>query len=333
MARRTLIDFFEDLSGIDGEFLVYDDGYRTWSYTYARDRRPARGVRRAAATPPASARASTSSSGARTGPSGSSRCGAACSKASSLVPIDYRASAGLFLQRVAEIVEARAILVGDAVRGARRRTRPVWPICSALGERHDARTATVAGDRDITADDVAEMIFTSGATAEPKGVVLTHRNILANIVPIEREIAKYKQVREAVPADPVPEPAAAQPHVRPGDGDVRAADARRASWSSPGASRPRTSSGRFATRRVSVLVCVPKMLEVLRDHVLQRVPEAAVAPPAARTGCARWWRYRRAAPRCSASSSGRWSSAPRRSIRSSKRSGAGSASSSSRATA
>ena len=33
-----------------------------------------------------------------------------------------------------------------------------------------------------------EIIFTSGATAEPKGVTITHRNVLANIVPIEREI-------------------------------------------------------------------------------------------------------------------------------------------------
>ena len=35
MARRTLIDFFDDLALLDGEFLVYDDGYRTWSLTYA----------------------------------------------------------------------------------------------------------------------------------------------------------------------------------------------------------------------------------------------------------------------------------------------------------
>ena len=34
MARRTLIDFFDDLAAHDGEFLVYDDGYRTWSLTY-----------------------------------------------------------------------------------------------------------------------------------------------------------------------------------------------------------------------------------------------------------------------------------------------------------
>ena len=35
MARRTLIDFFSDLAETGGTFLVYDDGYRTWSYTYA----------------------------------------------------------------------------------------------------------------------------------------------------------------------------------------------------------------------------------------------------------------------------------------------------------
>ena len=35
MLRRTLIDFFTDLSSTPGEFVVYDDGYRSWSYTYA----------------------------------------------------------------------------------------------------------------------------------------------------------------------------------------------------------------------------------------------------------------------------------------------------------
>jgi hypothetical protein len=34
MARRTLLDFFDDLSSTDAEFLVYDDGYRTWALTY-----------------------------------------------------------------------------------------------------------------------------------------------------------------------------------------------------------------------------------------------------------------------------------------------------------
>ncbi len=34
MPRDTLLDFFDDLAAARGEFLVYDDGYRTRSYTY-----------------------------------------------------------------------------------------------------------------------------------------------------------------------------------------------------------------------------------------------------------------------------------------------------------
>ena len=64
--------------------------------------------------------------------------------------------------------------------------------------------------------------------------------------------------------------------------------------------RPRTSSGRSATRRVSVLVCVPKILDVLREHVAAASrPEAAEPPPATMHWAKRWWRYRRV-HRCSA---------------------------------
>ena len=35
MARETLVDFFADLARWPGEFLAYDDGFRSWSYSYA----------------------------------------------------------------------------------------------------------------------------------------------------------------------------------------------------------------------------------------------------------------------------------------------------------
>jgi long-chain acyl-CoA synthetase len=38
---------------------------------------------------------------------------------------------------------------------------------------------------------IAQIIFTSGTTAEPRGVVLTHGNILANLEPLERGIQPY----------------------------------------------------------------------------------------------------------------------------------------------
>ncbi len=37
-----------------------------------------------------------------------------------------------------------------------------------------------------------EIVYTSGATADPKGVMITHGNLLANLRPIAREVGKYK---------------------------------------------------------------------------------------------------------------------------------------------
>ncbi|HEX5423666.1 MAG TPA: AMP-binding protein [Candidatus Acidoferrales bacterium] len=41
--------------------------------------------------------------------------------------------------------------------------------------------------------DAVEIVFTSGTTAEPRGVVLTHGNLLANLEPIEEQIQSYRR--------------------------------------------------------------------------------------------------------------------------------------------
>jgi long-chain acyl-CoA synthetase len=43
----------------------------------------------------------------------------------------------------------------------------------------------------IEPSDTLQIVFTSGTTAEPKGVVITHGNVLANLAPLEAEIRKY----------------------------------------------------------------------------------------------------------------------------------------------
>src|SRR5208337_1728953 len=43
----------------------------------------------------------------------------------------------------------------------------------------------------VNRDDTLEIVFTSGTTAEPKGVVITHGNVLANIDPLQKEMQPY----------------------------------------------------------------------------------------------------------------------------------------------
>ncbi|MGB7282050.1 MAG: AMP-binding protein [Candidatus Acidiferrum sp.] len=45
----------------------------------------------------------------------------------------------------------------------------------------------------ITRNHIAQILFTSGTTAEPRGVVLTHGNFLANLEPLERGIEPYRR--------------------------------------------------------------------------------------------------------------------------------------------
>ncbi len=52
--------------------------------------------------------------------------------------------------------------------------------------------------RNIGASDTLEIVFTSGTTSQPKGVVITHGNVLANIAPLETEIRKYLKYERIV---------------------------------------------------------------------------------------------------------------------------------------
>ncbi len=121
-------------------------------------------------------------------------------------------------------------------------------------------------------------------------MVLTHRNILANIVPIEREIAKYlKYIRLFAPIRFL--------NLLPLSHMFGQAMATFIPPLLPGivvftrSLSPQDIVRQIHDRRISVLVCVPKMLEVLRDYVLAGGLRLEVdAGP--RHPLARWWRYR-----------------------------------------
>jgi len=50
----------------------------------------------------------------------------------------------------------------------------------------------------VRTDDVLQIVFTSGTTADPKGVVITHGNVLANLAPLERAMQPYLKYERIV---------------------------------------------------------------------------------------------------------------------------------------
>lgn len=60
-----------------------------------------------------------------------------------------------------------------------------------LGESVGNRSSAAYASVELMPTDPLEIVFTSGTTAEPKGVVITHGNVLSNIEPLEIEIGKY----------------------------------------------------------------------------------------------------------------------------------------------
>ncbi len=291
MVRDTLIDFFDDLASARGEFLVHDDGFRSRSYTYAEVARAARGFAR-----------ELDNQGLRKGdkvvfysenrPEWIVAFWGCLLNGVVVVPIDYRASPD-FLARVARIVQAKLVLIGQDLPPVRDTAgAPAWKLHELDWAGLTAGPGTAPGVKPVTIvrDDVAEIIFTSGATAEPKGVIITHRNILANIVPVEREVVKYRtwgrpffplRFLNLLPLSHMFGQAMATfiPPMLPGVVVFMRGY------------NPVDIVEQIKSRRVSVVVSVPKILDVLREHLLRLAPDVATPGPKQHFVW-RWWRYR-----------------------------------------
>jgi long-chain acyl-CoA synthetase len=102
------------------------------------------------------------------------------------VPMDHAASAD-FALRVFQQVNSRLLIC------SRDHAQPSLPtiFLEELPDLLESRSPAALAPENISPEDALEIVFTSGTTAEPKGVVITHGNVLANVAPLEQQIGPY----------------------------------------------------------------------------------------------------------------------------------------------
>lgn len=271
MPRETLLDFFHDFAALDDEFIIHDDGFHSRHYSYREIAAHARGFA-AKLREQGIGRDQKIVLYGENRPEWIIALWGCLLEGVIAVPVDYRSSAE-FVERIKAIVEARLVLTGDET-GLYDGQEPARPVPT------------------ITRGQTAEIIFTSGATADPKGVLITHGNILANIVPVEREVKKY--LLYARPFAPI-----RFLNLLPLSHMFGQAMATFIPPMLPGVVifmrgfHPNEIVRQIRTRRVSVLVSVPQILEILRTHLIQTFPELQQLTPWKGHWSRRWWRYRK----------------------------------------
>ncbi|HEY6348515.1 MAG TPA: AMP-binding protein, partial [Candidatus Angelobacter sp.] len=208
------------------------------------------------------------------------------------VPMD-RIAAPDFMQRVARDVQAKLIVCSQALA----KSAENWPHLEleTLAETIFSLPATPYEAVPLTRDDTAQIVFTSGTTAEPRGVVLTHGNLLASLDPIEREIPKYLKYERIfhplrflnlLPLSHVFGQYMAMFIPPVIGGTVIFQDSL----------NPREVITAIKRERVSVLVAVPRVMESLKLRIEREFPDQMGARFAAAENekfLRRWWRFRK----------------------------------------
>jgi long-chain acyl-CoA synthetase len=105
-----------------------------------------------------------------------------------VVPLDAGTTAE-FMQHVAQETSAKLLLCSREIDVTEFPAPKVT--LELLGETVAKHSEAPYVSPRMTRADTLEIIFTSGTTAEPRGVVISHGNVLANIEPLEIEIKKY----------------------------------------------------------------------------------------------------------------------------------------------
>jgi len=209
------------------------------------------------------------------------------------VPLDAAGSAG-FAARVATDVNPK-LAVGDSLLLAKLAAQPAVSIPTLAFEDwlDQLPSAEMGAISNLSHPTPLQILFTSGTTGEPKGVVITHGNVLSSVGPIEEGAKPYMRyerlihplrILHTLPLSHVfgqtmglwvPPVFAAELHFENRLAAPRLIDLIR-------------------SERISVLAAVPRILAILKAHVEAMHPGLAARIAAAQkiNPWKRWWHFR-----------------------------------------
>jgi long-chain acyl-CoA synthetase len=203
------------------------------------------------------------------------------------VPLDFRFSVDL-VKRIQTEAKPKLLFYGSEVDARNLSMERI-----SLDEISDLPREAGTAPSEISSDDIVEIVYTSGTTGEPKGIVHRHRNICANLTPFENEINKYK--KWAKPFQPI-----RMLNLLPLSHMFGQAQGLfipvflEGSVAFTSEIHPGKIIQLVHDHRISVITSVPRILQNLRNEIQRRfdLPE----PPRGKgwIGAAhRWWRYRK----------------------------------------
>ncbi|MFN2512198.1 MAG: AMP-binding protein [Pyrinomonadaceae bacterium] len=214
-----------------------------------------------------------------------------------VVPLDVQSEPG-FIKRVQAQVEAKLALCDDATASFIDQEPNVMEI-DELTSQIGHHSSKPYFSTEITGDDTVEIVFTSGTTADPKGVRITHRNLMANLTPLEREIKRYLKWERLVHPirflNLLP-----LSHVFGQFMGIFVPQLLRGTVFFQESLVPAQIIETVKRERVSVVICVPRILDAMREKI-ERDYEAHQQLEKFRSGLqaaarsnflGRWWRFR-----------------------------------------
>jgi len=212
-----------------------------------------------------------------------------------VVPIDDIATSE-FALRVHQQVRARLLVCSREHVLAQLPALTLEELTTTIS-RHSPAAYSVDA---FNPSDILEIVFTSGTTAEPKGVVITHGNVLANVAPLEAEIKKYlKYERWVHPVrflNLLP-----LSHVFGQFLGIFLPPLLAGTVVFQDSLKPAEVMNTIRRERVSVLVTVPRVLQSLREKIERDLDDSGAAPEFQEAFVSskgkhflqRWWIFRR----------------------------------------